>query len=275
MLTTEQVPYTGPYYGPSDPKGPNKGNTAEALKRFCSRLGLLQWTDFDQHYNAVLESAMRTGQAKAGISPASGQYGQGSYEWIRSARVPKDAEHAGQYALDRYSRALIQAEAGVFSDSKDETRVQAALSEFGYGIIRYENRIGYDQTRPGDVTVRPGEWYDSDCSLTVIQAFDYAKRKTGLPVPDPSKMRYSGYGNTDLYQDDHPKVGSPFRIGDLGHFHSPRHVIMCIRAGDMRSAEWVSHGRPGAPELVRLPTYSRFPGEFLYVVRPPLIPEAV
>lgn len=271
MLTDKQVPYTGPYYGPSNAKGPMKGPTAEALKRFCARLGLLDWTDFDKHYNTKLETAMRRGQKAAKIAP-TGQYGKDSWLWVRTARVPKGRTYEGQYALDQYGRWLIQDEAGRSSESMDEEKVQRALSEFGYQVIRYEARIGYDQDRPGDVTVVPGEVYESDCSLTVIQAFNYAARKTGIKVPDPSKQNYTGYGNTDQYEDDWPKVGSPFRVGDLAHFHSERHVMYCIKAGTIDTAEWCSHGREAGPELIRLRTYSRFPSEYLFTVRPPLTP---
>mgnify|MGYP001565338854 CR=1 FL=1 len=33
MLTEKQFPWTGPYFGPSDKRGPDEGPTAEALKR--------------------------------------------------------------------------------------------------------------------------------------------------------------------------------------------------------------------------------------------------
>ena len=251
-----------------------KGPTAEALKRFCARLGLIDWVDFDQHYNAKLEVAMRRGQKAAKISP-TGQYGKDSWMWVRTARVPKGKPREGEYALDQYGRWLIQDEAGKNAESTEEEKVQKALSEFGYQVIRYEARIGYDQYRPGDVTVDPGQVYESDCSLTVIQAFNYAARKTGVKVPDPSRQNYTGYGNTDQYEDDWPKVGSPFRVGDLAHFHSERHVMYCIKAGNIDTAEWCSHGRTAGPELIRLRTYSRFPNEYLFTVRPPLTPPTV
>jgi len=105
----------------------------------------------------------------------------------------------------------------------------------------------------------------------VIQGYSYARRKTNLPVPDPSKQNYSGNGNTDWFEDDHPKVSGTYHVGDLAHFENERHVIMCIKAGDYKTAEWVSHGREAGPELVGLVKYSRYPGEFLFVVRPPLL----
>ena len=108
--------------------------------------------------------------------------------------------------------------------------------------------------------------------MMVIQAHNYAARKTGLSVPDPSKQGYSGYGNTDQHEDDWPKVGPPFRVGDLAHFHSDRHVIECIVPGTIDTAQWGSNGREAAPELVRsLRSYSRYPDEFLDVVRPVLV----
>lgn len=271
VLTPMQAPYTGPYYGPSDPRGPDKGKTAEALKRAVSRLGYLPWTDFDQHYNKNLEDAMKKFQQRAGLS-ASGQYGKGSWDKLRAAVVPKEMPNGGEYALDRYARTLLQAEAGEQADSTDEERVQAAIAEFWRIAIVHSSVWHYSQARPGDVSVDPAGGGPSDCSLMVIQAHHYAKRKTGLNVPDPAKQNWTGYGNTDWYEDDWPKVGAPFRVGDLAHFHSERHVIECISPGDAYTAQWGSNGSERDPILVRsLASYYRFPREYLYTVRPDLL----
>ncbi len=265
MLTEQQFPWTGPY-GLAGSGLKSKGPTCEALKRAMSRLGFMGWNDFDQHYNAVLAAALEE------WDPGKSGYGKGRWEKLRSARVPAGEPHAGEYALDQYARTLVQNEAGRTSESTDEEKVQAAISRFGYSIIQNASRIGYAQFRPVPVTVNPSGTYNSDCSATVIQAFHFARSTTGLPVSDPAKQGWSGYGNTDWYEDDWPKVGSPYRVGDLAHFHSSRHVIFCIKAGSVVTAEWCSHGRQEAPELVKLYTYSRFPEEFMFVVRPKLLP---
>jgi peptidoglycan hydrolase-like protein with peptidoglycan-binding domain len=272
MLTEKQLPYTGPYYGPSDPKGPNKGATPEALKRMLSRLGLFEpWTEFDQHYNAKLETAMKQFQRDNGITPASGQYGKGAWEAARKARVPQGRLNQGEYAMDRFGRWLIQNEAKQFADSSQEERVQEQISAFGELAIRNQAQIHYSQARPVTLSVNPTAGFTSDCSGIVVQAFYYARSKTSLNVPDPAMQNWTGYGNTDYYEDNWPKVPAPYRVGDLAHFHSERHVMFCIEPGDYRTAIWCSHGSEGGPERLTLAGYSRFPSEFLFVVRPPLV----
>lgn len=264
MLTATQFPYTGPY-GKPESSLPSKGPTCEALKRAMGRLGIIEWDDYDQHFNQKLAAALNV------WDPGHTGYGEGRWRKIRSARIPAGLPHAGELALDFYAIKLVQDEAGQVAASTDEQKVKQAISRFGYTAIANKANIGYRQFRPGPVSVNPAGRYDSDCSLTVIQAFHYAQSVTGIQVPDPSKQGYSGYGNTDYFEDDHPKIGSPFQVGDLAHFHSSRHVIFCIKPGTVVTAEWCSHGRPEAPELVHLATYSRFPEEYMFTVRPPVV----
>jgi hypothetical protein len=274
MLTERQVPYTGPYYGPNNTKKPKKGPTAEALKRAFSRMGYFDWQDFDPHYNRKLQIAVASWQRQIGIKPATGNYGKLSWQAIRKEIVPPGRIHSGEYALDHYARKLIQDEAGEQSGGTDEQVVQGWLIKFATLAIANEANWHYSQHRPIYVNVDPSaSAIDSDCSGFIIQAYAYAKRKSSLDVPDPAKFRFTGYGNTDWYEDDHPKIAPPFNVGDLAHFSSSRHVIMCIKPGGIDKAEWVSHGREAGPERIKLSTYHRFPGEYMFTVRPPLIKE--
>jgi hypothetical protein len=271
-LTERQVPFTGPY-GPPEGSLKSKGATAEAMKRAMSRLGHLPWTDFDQHWNEQLVDAYQKWRVEVGLEPSK-QYGEAAWEKIREQKVPRGRPHEGEWALDGYAQKLIQDEAGETAGGDHVEKVQAAIAEFAFAIIGNEPNIGYSQDRPIKIPIDPNAHFESDCSGIPIQAFNFAAEKTGLPVPDPSKHGYNGGGNTDSSEDDHEKVGAPYRIGDLAHFHSDRHVILCIKPGDQATAEWVSHGREAGPELVRLATYSRFPGEFMFVVRPPLLDQS-
>ena len=105
-LSTEQLPYTGPYYGPSDTRGPDKGPTAKALKRALWRLGVEpSFGNPDEHYSVKLEQAMARWQKTVSISP-TGQYGKGSYDGMRAAVAPD-----GSYAMDETCCGWIQGEA--------------------------------------------------------------------------------------------------------------------------------------------------------------------
>jgi hypothetical protein len=275
-LTPEQFPFTVPYglaAGPLKSKGP----TAEALKRFFGRIGKLEWTDYDQHYNRNLWELVADLKINQGIrkktDPRDGSYGKEVWEHIRTRRVPT-GPHKGEYALDFYSRKIVQDEAGLIAVGTALAKVQFWINDFWRKTIANADRWHYDQHRLFDPTVDPEAGGESDCSAMVVQSSRYAQTKSGIIVPDPSKYNYSGAGNTDDHEDDWPKIGSPFRVGDLAHFHSERHVIQCIKPGTFDTAEWGSNGSERAPELIEsLRGYSRFPGEYMFTVRPPLTNE--
>ena len=74
----------------------------------------------------------------------------------------------------------------------------------------------------------------------MLQATHHAKKVTGLAVKDPSKQNWSGYGNTDLYEDDWPKVSGSYLVGDLAHYDG--HVTLCILKGSWDGSRWWSFG---------------------------------
>lgn len=269
-LTSAQVPYTGPYGLAAGPVPKSKGPTAEALKRAMSRLGFLEWSDFDQHYNVVLEAALDA------FDPGGKDgYGKGRWQKVRAAKI-KSGPRKGEWALDQYARTLIQNEAGLTADSKELERFQFFFTEFFRIAVAHAGEWDYNSDiRPVRLNQNPANPSGtSDCSGSGIQGADYARRKAGLldVVRDPSKQNWTGYGNTDQFEDDWPKVGSPYRVGDIAHFHSSRHVMWCIAPGTQRTAEWWTFGHE-PPSITTLANYYRFPSEFMFVVRPDYIPE--
>ncbi len=103
-LTPTQVPPTYPY-GLPESGLKSKGPTCVALKRAMSRLGLLPWQEFDEHFNESLSHAL------AKWDPGHTGYGEGRWEKIRAAKIPKGLAHAGEYALDVTAQKLIQDDA--------------------------------------------------------------------------------------------------------------------------------------------------------------------
>jgi hypothetical protein len=236
-----------------------------------SRLGHLEWRDFDNQYNKALEEALD----KFDPGGKNG-YGDGRWKKIRAARV-KSGDHAGEWALDRYARTLIQNEAGLTADSDHLALFQKYFTEFFTIAIQHPGNWSYNNWhRPVALNVNPAKPVISDCSASGIQAADYARRKAGLmgEIRDPSKQNWTGFGNTDMWEDDWPRCWSPYRVGDIGHFHSARHVIWCIAPGTQRTARWWTFGHE-PPQIVTLNTYSRFPSEFMFAVRPDYVPDDV
>jgi cell wall-associated NlpC family hydrolase len=143
--------------------------------------------------------------------------------------------------------------------------VRDAIIGFCEAGLANPNGWNYSQNRPVDVSVNPTGQVTSDCSGSVLQAFYAARQQTGLEVPDPAKQGWSGYGNTDLYEDDHPTVTSgQYLVGDLAHYQG--HVTLCIRAGDSSTSSWWSFG---SEPPSRRNLYYR--SDFRKVVRPPLV----
>jgi len=272
-LTEGQFPYTGPY-GLADGPLKSKGPTAEALKRYFGRVGLLDWADYDQHYNKKLWELVAdlkiAHKIRSKSDPRDGSYGKEVWEVVRNRRVP-EGPHKGEWALDEYSRKIVQDEAKLTATSQEVQKVQFYIREFWIKAINVNYAWHYSQNRPFDPTVNPSSGGFSDCSAMVVQSFKYAADKSGFAVPDPAKWLYRGYGNTDYYEDDWHHIGAPFRIGDLAHFHSERHVVVCIKPGNFNTAQWGSNGSERAPELINpMSSYYRFPNEYMFTVRPPL-----
>ena len=154
--------------------------------------------------------------------------------------------------------------------------LQTKITEFIKKAIANEPAWHYDQDRPVRLDINPSAGFvNSDCSGFVIQAVDYARRQANMygSIRDPSKYRFTGYGNTDDDEDGWQHVSSPYRVGDLAHFSNERHVIICYKAGDRATALWGSHGREGGPESVSLATYRV--NDFMFVVRPEYFPPEV
>lgn len=103
MLSEAECPWTGPYGLPSSGLR-SKGPTPKALKRFCARLGLLDWEpdQWDEQFNQVLSNAL------SHWDPGHAGYGKGRWERARKQRIPVGNPHAGEYALDAIALDLIR-----------------------------------------------------------------------------------------------------------------------------------------------------------------------
>lgn len=271
-LKPTKAPFIEPYALAGNPNNyKSKGPTAEAVKRALAHVGYLPWKgDWDQHWNRAVNEAAAHFKAKHKLIPKDsqdGSWGEGAHQAMRQATYERDGERLP--AFDGYAQKLLQDEAGQSAGSGEEIVFQNLFVEFLENCVKNPDRLHYNNRhRPVDVTVDPLKAdFVSDCSGIGIQAANYARLKSGLNVGDPAQFNFQGWGNTDDKEDDWPKVASPFRIGDAAHFSGPRHVIWCIREGDVNSALWFSFGSE-PPRSFKLPHYSRYPRDFMFVVRP-------
>lgn len=144
-------------------------------------------------------------------------------------------------------------------------RIETAIADFCTRAERNEGQWHYTQRRPfSGLGVVPEREHWNDCSSYAILAYYWASTQTGLRIPDPSGYAYRGWGNTGDNLDGHPRVSSPFRVGDLAHYEG--HVTICRRAGTATSAVWSSFGQERGPYDVNL----HYRHDLLFVVRPGL-----
>jgi len=255
-------PATSTQKGQSPP-----GDDVIAVKRAISRAGFWRWQEFSDDYTNGFAHGDGNGGGVAGYQRSigidgTGTYGENTHSKLRSAKVPKGAPHAGEDVFDQTAVNLYKGSGS--NGTTPVERVRKAITSF------CERAIGepdwyYSQNRAVDVSVNPDGANTSDCSGSTIQAFHFAKRETGIAVPDPAKQGWSGYGNTDYYEIEHPKVGAPYKVGDLAHYDG--HVTVCYHPGDANTADWFSFGSE-PPSKRKL--YYR--DDFIKVVRPPLVP---
>ena len=266
-LTEKEAPFTEPYALAGNPKGfKAKGPTAEAVKRALAHLGFMPWKEdgWDQHWNEAVNDAAQKWKKKRGIG-TDGSWGREAHDVMQTAWYEKGGEKLP--AFDGRSQSLLQGEYEasqevVVSGNADE-KVRKAIVEFCEAAMG-SSKWTYSQNRAVDISVDPKGYVTSDCSGSCIQAFNYARQKTGIAVPDPSKQGWSGYGNTSYFLDDWGTVsGGQYLVGDLAHYDG--HVCCCIKAGNSDTADWWSFGSE-PPSRRKL--YYR--DDFRKVVRPPL-----
>ena len=263
MLSAEQCPYTGPK-GSDATKHDEDAPTIEALKRAMVRLGFLdkKLSELDGYWAAgsMFDQAFGEWSVKKGFQNDH-TYGEGKWEELRRVTVPSGA-HAGEYALDSYACDLIRDEKAQGSKPPLEA-VRTKIVSFCEQGLRKPGLWNYTQGRAVDLTVDPwgGSTINSDCSGSVLQSVYYSKQQTGKPVKDPSKQNWSGYGNTDLYEDDWPAVSGSYLVGDLAHYEG--HVTICILKGNWDGSRWWSFG--SEPPSKRKLDYRN---DFRKVVRP-------
>jgi len=254
-------PFKRPLYPPSASKGPvPDGDDVIAVKRAISRAGYFPWQEFDDAYNEKIADAVQQFQKKNGLD-ATGFYGEPTHNKLKGKKVPGSSPHAGEPVFDGTAAELYKG----YATESDVDRVRKAITDFCNKGLAHPSGWDYTQNRAIDIDVDPTGHVDSDCSGSAIQAFEYARDKTGVAVPDPAKQGWSGYGNTSYYEDDHPTVSGSYLVGDLAHYDG--HVCVCMKAGDWDSSDWWSFG--SEPPSKRKLGYR---DDFRKVVRPPLTP---
>lgn len=262
---------------PPSPGETYRGYDVMAYKRAVCRAGRWgEWepSEWDNVYWYVFALGKGTGRVPdSGVRGIERQEGMAQngvlddalYQKMRRIRVP-DGPHEGEPIFDAACVKLLNLAIKEFGPGSEERRIREAMTDFCQRAEVNEERWHYTQRRPyTGLGTAPEETHENDCSSYASLVYYWARKETGLKVPDPSGYAYSGYGNTWDDHDGHPRVTSGnYLVGDLAHYDG--HMTICRKAGDANSAVWSSFGSEIGP--LGLSLYYR--GDFIKVVRPPL-----
>jgi hypothetical protein len=275
------------------PAGHSKGQSppgpdVEAYKRTVCRLGRWDpWQGDGWSDDYIKDFAKGRGTGKVGDSgvrgvqrqqgkPENGIVDEATFNLLRSARVPEAPgfSHGGDMAMDSVAVGLIEQAWQKFHDPPGSVEdVRAAIADFCIRSIRAASKWHYVQHRPMQYGAPPDDdsHDNDDCSEHSTQSYYWARKVTGVAVPDPNHAGYNGSGYTGT-QINNPRCSSPYKPGDLALYGastgSTSHVCTCYDGGDSSSAEWCSNGSENAPYAVEL----HYRSDLLCVVRPPLMP---
>ena len=281
---------------PLYPKGHSKGQSdpgpdVKAYKRTVCRLGRWDpwqaegWSDdYIKEFargrgtGYVPDTGLRGVQRQQKM-PETGVVDEKTFNMLRSARIPEadGFEHGGDMAMDAVAVNLLEQAWQKFKAKPkgDIEDVRRHIADFCVRSIRNASDWHYQQVRPMDYGVNPDAYHhDDDCSEHATCSLYWAKKQTGVAVPDPNDSGYApwtGYGYTGTLIAN-PKCSAPYKVGDMAIYGpstgNTSHVVTCYEPGDKNSAEWCSNGSESAPYGVEL----HYRSDLLCVVRPPLMP---
>lgn len=235
-----------------------------------SRAGYIDWVgDFTNVWNSNKVAGTKKLQKAHKLTPANGNYGPATHEVLRRhLNRKKDGWAFDQYAVQIYNDARI---AGTVAKP---TEVRAFLVQVNFELVKYRDRLGYDQRRAILPIIRAiHQTYLADpldCSGKAIYTRWLAKEHflhRGIYVPSPDEdYFYSGYGNTwSLYGSGAAVTVTNAQIGDLAFYgQSIGHVAEVVK---LNPTMVVSMGSEKGP--LYLPLFYR--GDFHGLRRYPLI----
>ena len=278
----------GPMVGPSLPRPlyppdavgyepSSEGEDVLAWKRGISRGGRWPWQKFDSAYSGrfahgssgnVRETGVAGFQRQMGIT-ATGYLGTETANAIRSARIPEGLPHAGEPLLDATAIKLLEEYAASSGTVED---VRARIADYCSRSIDAAGGIHYLQQRAmTSFGVAPETGFTADCSEHSTAAYFWARKWSGVAVPDPNGNGYNGYGYTGELIEN-PEAAAPWKVGDLAiygpSYGDTSHVCTCYVAGNDATSVWCSHGSEEAPYAVSL----HYRSDLLVIVRPRLVP---
>lgn len=272
-------------FPPKAGKGTQSGDDVTAFKRAISRGGrLIPWspTTWSPTYGDAFALGDGSGQVgKSGVrgfqrqtwpnntARQTGDLDDLTYQALRRARISDpEAPHFGEPLIDATAVKLLRQASGEFQQDAKVAAWRVAVTDYCQRAeVASSLAWVYSQDRPFQgFGVEPEKYHRADCSAFAILAYFWGRKKSGLPVPDPSDYGFTGYGSTRELDDNPTVTSGNYLVGDLALYGGSGHVTICKRQGDGNTSRWSSFG--GEPRPVERTLFYR--SDFLKVVRPSL-----
>ena len=182
MTEWYEVPYKGgpmvavkgfprPLYPPdaaAQGKTPSiNGPDVEAYKRTVSRAQRWKWQAFDQSYSNgfshgkgpnVIDSGVAGIQRQQKIDP-TGWIGTGTFNTLRSIRVPEGFAHAGEMAMDARAVELINAAWDMFGGKEPTAPTTPVTTSAQERLRMAKSQVGISESPPRSNMQKYGAWY--------------------------------------------------------------------------------------------------------------------
>lgn len=159
-----------------------------AYKRTVSRLGRWPWQKFDATYSNAFAHGKSGGNVRdSGVAgcqrqqnwEGSGNVGEKTFNFFRSAKIPAGLPHAGEYGMDAVAQSLLVDAWHEFHGAPDNPAGSAAAAR----LAKAKAYLGVKESPSGSNQTEFGAWYGMNgqpwCAIFVT----YADQMGGAATP--------------------------------------------------------------------------------------------
>lgn len=233
--------FPGPLYPPDHAKGPSPDSDfVLALKRTLGRIGAWPWDPdgWDGSYsnrfahgdgwNDSTHAGIEGAQHWSGTLEASGNLGEKTFNFLRSAKVPQGRSHAGEMAMDSVAVNLTNA-------AYDDGHASSGQTVRERALWRAIEELGVKESPPESNLTKYGNWFGENgvpwCAIFATWCYEHAAADLGTDSPSFLPLAESG-GQEDRW-DYVPYIVSDARNGRFG-----LSVTSSPKAGDLVCYDW-------------------------------------
>jgi hypothetical protein len=220
--------FAGPLYPADHPNGPSRDSPLVlACKRTAARCGAWPWNPdgWDDSYsqrfahgdgwNDPTHAGIEGLQHWSGTLEVTGNFGQKTFNFLRSVKVPQGRTHAGEMAMDSVAVQLV-------NQAWDDDHPPVGVSVREAALAKAQLQVGVKESPAGSNQVKYSEWYGMIgpwCAMFCTWCYDQAGGS-------PSFVRGSRYAYV------------PYIVADARGGRYGLSVTSSPKPGDLVCYEW-------------------------------------